>query len=167
MNRRPCHSNEDITMQIDHLARVYRYDGIDLPQPPHLANDPQGCAPTTPPSTRRSSMPTWSMPGLLAVSTSPNIAALSAPRADMARSNSGHPRSTAHAAPWIENDHGDTSELSRPTCSKQAQALHAQIVLARAREDGPADPIAPPIGLSFHRSADLAGRSVRFSPIFR
>ena len=29
-------------MQIDHLARVYRYDGIDLPQPPHLANDPQG-----------------------------------------------------------------------------------------------------------------------------
>ncbi|PZU05770.1 PRTRC system protein C [Sphingomonas sp.] len=29
-------------MQIDHLARVYRYDGIDLPQPPHLANDQQG-----------------------------------------------------------------------------------------------------------------------------
>ena len=29
-------------MQIDHLARVYRYDGIDLPQPPRLANDPQG-----------------------------------------------------------------------------------------------------------------------------
>lgn len=29
-------------MQINHLTRVYRYDGIDLPIPPHLANDPQG-----------------------------------------------------------------------------------------------------------------------------
>lgn len=28
-------------MQINHLTRVYRYDGIDLPVPPHLANDPQ------------------------------------------------------------------------------------------------------------------------------
>ncbi|MEL0253669.1 MAG: PRTRC system protein C [Novosphingobium sp.] len=29
-------------MQINHLARAYRYDGIDLPVPPHLAEDPQG-----------------------------------------------------------------------------------------------------------------------------
>ncbi|OYX59956.1 MAG: hypothetical protein B7Y89_17315 [Novosphingobium sp. 32-60-15] len=29
-------------MQINHLARIYRYDGIDLPIPPHLANDTQG-----------------------------------------------------------------------------------------------------------------------------
>jgi PRTRC genetic system protein C len=29
-------------MQINELTRVYRYDGIDLPVPPHLANDPQG-----------------------------------------------------------------------------------------------------------------------------
>ena len=29
-------------MQIKHLARAYRYDGIDLPVPPHLAEDPQG-----------------------------------------------------------------------------------------------------------------------------
>lgn len=29
-------------MQINHLNRVYRYDGIDLPIPPHLAADPQG-----------------------------------------------------------------------------------------------------------------------------
>ncbi|HLZ78834.1 MAG TPA: PRTRC system protein C [Sphingomonas sp.] len=29
-------------MQINHLTRVYRYDGIDLPAPPHLADDPQG-----------------------------------------------------------------------------------------------------------------------------
>jgi len=29
-------------MQISHLARAYRYDGIDLPVPPHLAEDPQG-----------------------------------------------------------------------------------------------------------------------------
>ena len=29
-------------MQIDHLTRAYRYDGIDLPVPPHLANDPAG-----------------------------------------------------------------------------------------------------------------------------
>lgn len=29
-------------MQINHLTRAYRYDGIDLPIPPHLANDPQG-----------------------------------------------------------------------------------------------------------------------------
>jgi len=28
-------------MQIDHLTRVYRYDGIDLPVPPHLAGDPE------------------------------------------------------------------------------------------------------------------------------
>ena len=27
-------------MQINHLTRAYRYDGIDLPVPPHLANDP-------------------------------------------------------------------------------------------------------------------------------
>lgn len=29
-------------MRINHLTRAYRYDGIDLPVPPHLANDPQG-----------------------------------------------------------------------------------------------------------------------------
>lgn len=29
-------------MQITHLVRTYRYDGIDLPVPPHLADDPQG-----------------------------------------------------------------------------------------------------------------------------
>ena len=29
-------------MQITELTRIYRYDGIDLPIPPHLANDPQG-----------------------------------------------------------------------------------------------------------------------------
>jgi PRTRC genetic system protein C len=28
-------------MQITELTRAYRYDGIDLPVPPHLANDPQ------------------------------------------------------------------------------------------------------------------------------
>ena len=28
-------------MQVTPLTRVYRYDGIDLPIPPHLANDPQ------------------------------------------------------------------------------------------------------------------------------
>ena len=27
-------------MQINQLARAYRYDGIDLPVPPHLAGDP-------------------------------------------------------------------------------------------------------------------------------
>ena len=27
-------------MQINHLRRAYRYDGIDLPVPPHLAGDP-------------------------------------------------------------------------------------------------------------------------------
>jgi PRTRC genetic system protein C len=27
-------------MQIQQLARTYRYDGIDLPVPPHLADDP-------------------------------------------------------------------------------------------------------------------------------
>lgn len=27
-------------MQITHLTRTYRYDGIDLPVPPHLADDP-------------------------------------------------------------------------------------------------------------------------------
>tara|TARA_A100001391_G_C5079776_1_gene279826 strand:- start:2856 stop:3062 length:207 start_codon:yes stop_codon:yes gene_type:complete len=26
-------------MQINHLTRAYRYDGIDLPVPPHLADD--------------------------------------------------------------------------------------------------------------------------------
>ncbi len=29
-------------MQVTHLTRSYRYDGIDLPVPPHLADDPQG-----------------------------------------------------------------------------------------------------------------------------
>lgn len=29
-------------MEIKTLNRAYRYDGIDLPVPPHLANDPQG-----------------------------------------------------------------------------------------------------------------------------
>ena len=29
-------------MKIEKLARIYRYDGIDLPIPPHLANDPEG-----------------------------------------------------------------------------------------------------------------------------
>lgn len=29
-------------MQIEQLTRVYRYDGIDLPVPPHLAADPAG-----------------------------------------------------------------------------------------------------------------------------
>jgi len=29
-------------MQIQQLARTYRYDGIDLPAPPHLADDPAG-----------------------------------------------------------------------------------------------------------------------------
>lgn len=29
-------------MEIIRLERVYRYDGIDLPVPPHLADDPQG-----------------------------------------------------------------------------------------------------------------------------
>jgi len=28
-------------MQVTPLTRAYRYDGIDLPIPPHLANDPQ------------------------------------------------------------------------------------------------------------------------------
>ncbi len=28
-------------MQIQQLARTYRYDGIDLPIPPHLADEPQ------------------------------------------------------------------------------------------------------------------------------
>jgi len=28
-------------MQIQQLARTFRYDGIDLPVPPHLAEDPQ------------------------------------------------------------------------------------------------------------------------------
>ena len=28
-------------MQIELLTRVYRYDGIELPVPPHLADDPQ------------------------------------------------------------------------------------------------------------------------------
>jgi PRTRC genetic system protein C len=27
-------------MQINHLTRAYRYDGMDRPVPPHLANDP-------------------------------------------------------------------------------------------------------------------------------
>lgn len=27
-------------MQVTELTRAYRYDGIDLPVPPHLANDP-------------------------------------------------------------------------------------------------------------------------------
>lgn len=27
-------------MEITQLTRVYRYDGIDLPVPPHLAGDP-------------------------------------------------------------------------------------------------------------------------------
>lgn len=27
-------------MQIQQLTRTYRYDGIDLPVPPHLADDP-------------------------------------------------------------------------------------------------------------------------------
>lgn len=29
-------------MQINELTRAYRYDGIDLPVPPHLAGDLQG-----------------------------------------------------------------------------------------------------------------------------
>ncbi len=29
-------------MQITKLTRAYRYDGIDLPVPPHLAEDQQG-----------------------------------------------------------------------------------------------------------------------------
>lgn len=29
-------------MQINHLTRAYRYDGIDLPVPAHLSADPQG-----------------------------------------------------------------------------------------------------------------------------
>ena len=29
-------------MQINQLTRAYRYDGIDLPVPPHLAEDRQG-----------------------------------------------------------------------------------------------------------------------------
>jgi PRTRC genetic system protein C len=29
-------------MQTTQLTRAYRYDGIDLPVPPHLADDPQG-----------------------------------------------------------------------------------------------------------------------------
>ncbi|RSV44386.1 hypothetical protein CA234_02935 [Sphingomonas sp. ABOLE] len=29
-------------MQVTQLTRTYRYDGIDLPVPPHLANDPAG-----------------------------------------------------------------------------------------------------------------------------
>lgn len=28
-------------MKIEQLTRTYRYDGIDLPVPPHLAADPQ------------------------------------------------------------------------------------------------------------------------------
>lgn len=28
-------------MKIEQLTRAYRYDGIDLPIPPHLADDPQ------------------------------------------------------------------------------------------------------------------------------
>lgn len=28
-------------MEINQLTRVYRYDGIDLPVPPHIADDPQ------------------------------------------------------------------------------------------------------------------------------
>ncbi|MFC0203352.1 PRTRC system protein C [Novosphingobium soli] len=27
-------------MQVNQLTRAYRYDGIDLPVPPHLAGDP-------------------------------------------------------------------------------------------------------------------------------
>lgn len=29
-------------MEVTQLTRTYRYDGIDLPVPPHLADDPAG-----------------------------------------------------------------------------------------------------------------------------
>ncbi|QNG46178.1 hypothetical protein [Sphingobium yanoikuyae] len=46
---------------------------------------------------------------------------------------------------WIEHDDGDQTSSPIPKCSRQAAALHPQILVA---QEGRGEPLAPPRG--FH-----------------
>jgi hypothetical protein len=49
---------------------------------------------------------------------------------------------------WIEHDDDDTTGHTQPACSKQAEALHARILLdAAIGSDPAAEPLQPPSGL--------------------
>lgn len=49
---------------------------------------------------------------------------------------------------WIETDDGITTGPSQPPCSRQAQAIHAQIMVARhAHPDEATESLQPPSDL--------------------
>ena len=51
-------------------------------------------------------------------------------------------------AEWIEYDDGNTTGSTPPACSRQAQALHALVLIADSDGRGKAPrPLAPPQGL--------------------
>lgn len=115
-------------MQINHLTRAYRYNGIDLPVPPHLADDPAPYVPTMPRSTRRFSMPRPSMSAYRAQRMSPNIAALSAQRAD-------------NAPPQKRADPG-RSPQDAPRMDRTRRWRHNWLQPARLQQSGSSPPCA-------------------------
>ncbi len=51
-------------------------------------------------------------------------------------------------AEWIEHDDGNTTDFTPPACSRQAQALHARILIVDSDGRGKAPrPLPPPPGL--------------------
>ena len=51
-------------------------------------------------------------------------------------------------AEWIEHDDGNTTGSTSPACSRQAQALHARILIEGSDGRGKTPrPLAPPPGL--------------------
>lgn len=49
---------------------------------------------------------------------------------------------------WIENDDGNTTGPPQPSCSKQAQAIHVQIILdPGSQRDETVEPIQSPASL--------------------
>lgn len=51
-------------------------------------------------------------------------------------------------AEWIEHDDGNTTDFTQPACSRQAQALHARVLIEGSDGRGKAPrPLPPPPGL--------------------
>jgi hypothetical protein len=49
---------------------------------------------------------------------------------------------------WIDHDDGDTTGTTRPACSGDLQALHAQLPLATDYYRAFVEPLQPPRGLA-------------------
>ena len=64
------------------------------------------------------------------------------------RSAAVPPASRKTLLEWIDHDDGDTSGTAQPTCSREAQDLHAKVYAALGLEArGGFEPLQPPPGL--------------------